>query len=468
MTSNFDLQHSNAFGVHTGISRQCRDSIIGIKDNSEHLQSFELYPHNAAQFSDLAWQLLGRYIANNTHLDDINLNHCGITDEIMALLFEGLTRSASLTSLRLSQNEFGIEGLRSMIQFLQNSPLLKSLWFNLPDTQIFNTKCFDLIIRSLNGTFIQNLCFVRCNITDISALESCNLPNLGILSLIGNKIGRDGCLVLSNLLRQEDTVLTHLYLQNTGIDDEGAKTIANSLQENTQLEGLTLEDNDITEEGRRAFLKLLVDISSMESIYTSNHTLDTCRLIYEDDGEDEDMNEDTNEIQSLINSACTANINSTGNPGRAKVIKYQLNSQKRKELCQLQGIEYSYSNIFADIEPVLLPKILALISSEHGQSELYTALIPTAPDLLSYIDKKAMLNDTLAKNTAHANALNEEKAAFLAKYEREMACLTAHNTDIHRRLELVELGDTKQLRNKEDTKQDERDKGGRSNKRQRS
>jgi len=80
-----------------------------------------------------------------------------------------------------------------------------------------------------------------------------------------------------------------------------------------------------------------------------------------------------------------------------------------------------------------------------------------------------MLNDTLAKNATHANALNEEKAAFLAKYEREMAYLIAHNTDIHRRLELVELGDTKQqLGNKEDTKQDERDKGGRSNKRQRS
>ena len=27
--------------------------------------------------------------------------------------------------------------------------------------------------------------------------------------------------------------------------------------------------------------------------------------------------------------------------GRAKVIKYQLNSLKRKELCRLQGVEYS-------------------------------------------------------------------------------------------------------------------------------
>ena len=58
--------------------------------------------------------------------------------------------------------------------------------------------------------------------------------------------------------------------------------------------------------------------------------------------------------------------------------------------------------------------------------------------------------------------------AQIAALTKQLARLTAQNADIHRRLELVELGDTKQLENKEDTKQDERDKGGRSNKRQRS
>ena len=99
-----------------------------------------------------------------------------------------------------------------------------------------------------------------------------------------------------------------------------------------------------------------------------------------------------------------------------------------------------------------------MIGDRHGQSELYSALIHTAPDLLSYIDRKAKLNDILTNNTAQIAALT-----------KQLACLTAHNADVHRRLELVELGDTKQqLGNKEDTKQDERDKGVRGNKRQRS
>ena len=84
----------------------------------------------------------------------------------------------------------------------------------------------------------------------------------------------------------------------------------------------------------------------------------------------------------LIEAACKDNR--ATDVGKAKVIRSHLNSQTLKNLCQLQGIEYIPGNLFVDIEPVLLPQILALIGSEHGQSELYSALIQMAPDLLSY------------------------------------------------------------------------------------
>ena len=112
-------------------------------------------------------------------------------------------------------------------------------------------------------------------------------------------------------------------------------------------------------------------------------------------------------------------------------------------------------NIFADIEPVLLPKILSLIGDRHGQSELYNALVHTAPDLLSYIDQKAMLNDALLKNTARATALSQQCEQKVAEYEQKIAALkanilaetsrlTAHNVEVKNRLELIELGDRKQ------------------------
>ena len=121
----------------------------------------------------------------------------------------------------------------------------------------------------------------------------------------------------------------------------------------------------------------------------------------------------------------------------------------------MQGIEYMPGNIFANIEPVLLPRILALIGDRHSQSELYTALIPTAPDLLSYIDRKAMLKDVLVKNAARATSLSEEYKEKVAEYEKKMASLkteysyqtsllTAHNAEVNNRLEVIDLGDKKQ------------------------
>jgi len=247
------------------------------------------------------------------------------------------------------------------------------------------------------------------------------------------------------MVQKDGSTLKELYMINTGINDEGVEILANSLKHNTTLKKLNLNGNDgITE--KDVFLKLLVDVSSIGNTYTSNHTLTECSLI-----EYETTN---SEIQSLIKDACKMNrMNS--NPGRAKVIKYQLNSQNRKKLCLLQGIEYSPGSIFLDIEPTLLPRVLALIGDRRGQSELYNALIPTAPDLLSYIDRKAMLKDVLVKNAARATSLAEEFTNNLAELERKMAALkteysyqtsrlTAHNVEVNNRLELIDLGDKKQ------------------------
>ena len=64
----------------------------------------------------------------------------------------------------------------------------------------------------------------------------------------------------------------------------------------------------------------------------------------------------------------------------------------------MQGIEYSsIGNLLADIDPILLPDIIALIGEEHGHNELYNALLPTAPDLMSCV------------NTSHEGQLSGKK-----------------------------------------------------------
>lgn len=85
-----------------------------------------------------------------------------------------------------------------------------------------------------------------------------------------------------------------------------------------------------------------------------------------------------------------------------------MNSNNRKELSCLQGIGYSYSSLFADIEPVLLPEVLALVGGRHGPNELYRMLTATAPDLVSIVNREAIVKQRISVLTAELHDLNKE------------------------------------------------------------
>ena len=406
-----------------------------------------------AQFNNHAWKLLGRYIANNTHLKSLKICRCNLTDEQMVLLFSGLRSSISLQRLELSNNDFGVEGVRSMTAFLESSPNLSHIRF----FNNFNTECFEALISALDGKPVKDLSLVECDIQDISALQTYKLPNLTHLNLNQNNIGRDGFITISNMLQHEGSTLTYLVLANSGMRDKEAEILADSLKDNTTLKELNLGgNNNITRRGCLALLKLMVDISSVESTYTSNHTLMMCFLKIEPG--DDVIKQITNAWSFNRSNSNQSYPNPRHAAGRLKVIHYQLNSKRRKELCQIQGVEYSDSNIFADIEPILLPDILALIGERHGQSEFYTALIHTAPDLLSYMNRKAMINNEMERNKAHDNDL----VVQIAELTRQRAALSAKNDQLSSRLALIDSGDTKQ------SVVEKEDKGNGGKKRQRS
>ena len=433
-----DEQHQQAFGEHTHICQEVRDCINGIKNNHPDVNDIKIRSSDAEKFTDLSWRLLGRYIANNSHLEKVILIRCDLTDETMASLFCELTYSSSLKDLYLCRNSFGIDGLRSMIPFLTDTNLSHLNFFK---NNNFETDCFDLLVQTLHGRPLEskslNSLFIgKCNITNLSALETYNL-HLQTLSLNDNNIGRDGFRTLTNLLRKEDTRLTELYLENTGMGDEDAELLATGLKHNNKLEVLYLAYNDgITERGYKAFLKLLVDVSSIESTYNSNFTLTSFRLIA-----DETVISRQAPMIRHIDHAIQLNEqhHSSRATGREKVIEYQLNSQSRKDLCRLQGIEYcSIGNLFLDVEPTLLPRILALIRNRHGHGEFYASLIPMVPDLMSHVDTSGMIKDEMAKNEAHDNDL----VAQIAELTRQRAALSAKNDQLSRRLAAKQSGDS--------------------------
>jgi len=458
-----DEQFRRVFNGECDISEECLDTIRDVKNN--YPTTTNLYiDSNEDILTELAWRVLGGYIANNTHLTQIVLEGPGL----ISTLFESFVRSSSIKLLLLDDNRFGLYGVQQMLPLLLNSPQLAELSIN--NNNNINTECFEILVSTLNNnTCIKRLTFGGCNITNITVLETYNLQKL---NLNCNNIGREGIITISNILQKEGSTLQRVYLNNTGMGDEEAELLATTLKNNTKLEAITLANNEgITERGCAAFLKLLNDVSSIESTYHSNSTLTTC-IVSTIQYDRAEMSREISLFQGrgtliLIEEAC--NDNQKIDAGKAKVIRSHLNSQTLKRLCNLQGIEYSYSNIFADVEPFLLPRILALIGDRHGHSELYTALIQTAPDLMSYLDRKALIRDTMAMNTARATALasdyESKVAEYQAEFERKMAALkidhegktaalktefigqttrlTTENNELSNRLALIDLGDIK-------------------------
>ena len=418
-----------------------REEINRIKNNDPDLTEFDLDHNDMAHITDSAWELLGGYIADNDYLNTINLVYLQLTDTKMSLLFKNWTRGSTLTTLNLSENNFGVDGVRSMVPLLRSARNLRRL--DMDENQNINTECFRLIVESLNGGTIEELRMLNCSIDDITALEHYplqhlreltlnfnkitriqsleNYTHLECLRLRENKIGREGCRSIAKLLDKVGTRLKYLDIDSADMGDEEAETFANSLKFNTVVTSLDLGgENNITEKGFTLFFRLLNDVSSIDNTYNSNHTLTKLSLPRSTDAT-------IKKLKNYIDDSITINERHRGNPhsaGRAKVIATQLNSNKRIEFCRLQGLAYSYDSAVSEIEPLLLPEALALVGKNHDQRELYQILIATVPHLVSIVDRRAVIRQQISANAA------------------QIAALTAKNLKLNTELALIESAES--------------------------
>ena len=449
---NDEEQFQIAFGELSHISRRCGERIYNIKNNIPDTTNdlgpthFSLGFDDSDCFTDLAWELFGRYIANNTHLLRLDLNDASMTASDMSIFFRELAQNGggTLKELQLIGNEVDIDGVRSMVPFIQSSQNLSKLYMS--NKVHIGTEEFEMLINALDGGRIEELFVNGCKIDDTSSLGNCTLSHLRVMNLAHNNlsnmgdnmsalenytnlehlylmscgIGREGCIVISNLMQKEDSRLKVLNLDFNDIDDEGAEILTASLKHNNSLKHLSLIGNNILEEkGCLAFLKLLIDVSSIESTYNSNHTLTNLVFPYCSGSQAET-------ITMHIGSAISTNRNSPDSAGKTKIINYQLNRQTRMQLALLQGVDSPYSSIFANIDPVALPDVLAFVGEKCGQKNLYCALVATAPELTSLINRKTLLQ--------HA----------ISNINKEFARLTAKRDELNKRMALLEMGDSKQ------------------------
>ena len=156
-----DEQYLQAFG---GLSKNCRRMLRALKNNDENCTCIYLPADDASSFTNDSFELFAQYIANNTHLREMSLDFSCLTDEQVVQLFTHLTKSNSLISMGLGSmsesdadaepvntgvNGVGINGLRSMVPFLQNTPQLDT--FHCSQNPNFNAECFRLLIDTFRG-----------------------------------------------------------------------------------------------------------------------------------------------------------------------------------------------------------------------------------------------------------------------------------------------------------------------------
>jgi len=430
-----EAQHEQAFGEFLYMPDDLRAKINHIRNNNQNFKFFQMTADDVTSLSELAWRLLGQYIANNTHLQEIKLTKRNINDNHMRILFQGLIRSDSIKELNLSNMEVGIIGIQSMRSFLRNSPKLSEI--NLNNNNI-GGQPFDALIIALDGGPIEELHLRLCSISDISVLGNVTLPCLKKIdlgsnntSMRRNNIGIDGCRIIANLLQNEESRLETLNLDNTGINnisDEGIEILVNSLKNNTTLRTLYLRQNVINRRGYQAILKMLIDVSSIENTYTSNHTLEELFL--------------PDHLSSRhINFALSKNRH-YHHAGKQKIIHYQFNHLNRTELATLQGITPpNHNSVYVQIDPVVLPDVLAMIGENCTHSDMYLALNATASDLTSLVNKPAVFKERIEKNERKAAALTaeyeREAAALKAKHESKLAVLTAKNLRMKQELDVL-------------------------------
>ena len=357
----------------------------GIRDNDPDTTSLYCDRNWIQNMTDEDWEQLGRDIANNTHLTKVDLFDDALNDRTASFLFRGLTRSSSITNVNLSDNELSAAAVPSMVPFLQNANNLTYLGLSNNNIQ---SEGFNLLIRALRDSPIETLSCQSCGIESVE-IDSEHMPrHLKMLLLFDNSINSDGCRGLARLLQGRDATLEFLSLPDNNIDDEGVEVLVDALQSNTSLRELYLQENGgISKQGKIMLLKLVNDVSSIEATLQSNHTLRKIHFFG-----------DKQRSLQHINMATAIN-RLQEEAGRKKVIETQLNSVKRAEVAELQGVSQS---LYSEINPLHLPEVLALVARHHGQGELYVALRSSIAGVISTVSRKEWpLWDTVSESRSN-------------------------------------------------------------------
>ena len=218
---------------------------------------------------------------NDSKLKTLNLTSNDIDDEGLRMLLGVMTNCRNLTELKLCCNSFSVVGLRSLSTFLSSkSCILEHL--SLSDVDMDNDGAEALAAGLMKFTSLQYL-DLSCNMIGdegLAALVSgiratAANSSLETLQLSHNRFSMAGVRSISSLISLDSLKsFQHLELKGIDIGDEEAKVLADALVHNKSLLRLSLDILSSSKSVWKTFSRMLCDTSSINNIYSSNHTLE--------------------------------------------------------------------------------------------------------------------------------------------------------------------------------------------------
>ncbi|XP_031212965.1 leucine-rich repeat-containing protein 74A isoform X2 [Mastomys coucha] len=221
-------------------------------------------------------------LVSNTTVLKLELEDNCIQEEGIQSLMEMLHENYYLQELNVSGNNLGLEGARTISDFLQENN--SSLWKLKLSGNSFKEECAALLCQALSSNYrIRSLNLSHNEFSDVAGehLGQMLALNVGLqsLNLSWNHFNVRGAVALCNGLRSNVT-LKKLDVSMNGFGNEGALALGDALRLNSCLIYVDVSRNGITNEGASRIskglenneclqvLKLFLNPISLEGAYS--------------------------------------------------------------------------------------------------------------------------------------------------------------------------------------------------------
>jgi len=270
------------------------DTLLEIEQNSDIFPCLQIggssYDEGAFNSEDSDdYDKLGTAIGNNTNLKKLSIDNFNNNVTLSTTnegFYEGIRHNSSITELNLlyivcdrhRQNSTLTNVALELLGACQEKNILTKLQINTMPL-VYTGDVFRFIGGLRGFKKLREFTFVHSRLTDDHLLPMVEAirghASLERINLMNNNIGNAGCEALATLRN-----LTYLDIADNRISNEGMISIANSLSQNNCLGELNIND-DYTEGTfdlrvvEDDFCRALCNTSSINDIYSSNHTLES-------------------------------------------------------------------------------------------------------------------------------------------------------------------------------------------------